>query len=109
MLYYVEYSIKAFRLLKYFNPVLLLFYLRIYIFFHMDLLHTNIFDQDLADCLLNLITHLFFQIQNLLLLAFYMDDLEYTLTLNYVMFFFSFASPSKLIIYIYVAFHFSIL
>ena len=52
----------------------------------MDLLHINMFYQCLDDYLLNLRMHLFFQIQNLQLLIFCMDDLEYMVTLNYVLF-----------------------
>ena len=49
----------------------------------MDLLHINIFYQDLTGCLLDWIMHLFFQIQNLQLLVFCMDDVKYMATLNY--------------------------
>ena len=53
---------------------------------HTELLGINIFYQYQVDCLLNLIMHLFFQIQNLLLLVFCMDNLEYMAILNYVPF-----------------------
>ena len=48
----------------------------------MDLLHINTFYQYIADYLLNLIMHLFFQIQILQLLIFCIDDLEYMTTSN---------------------------
>ena len=54
----------------------------------MDLLRINIFYQCLVDFLLNLIINLFFQILNLQLLIFYMDDLEYMA--NFIMFGFIF-------------------
>ena len=50
----------------------------------MDPLHINIFYQYLVDCLLSFIIHLLFLIHNLKLLIFYMDDLEYMATLNYI-------------------------
>ena len=70
-----ECSVKTLESLKCFNPVLSLLLIKNWYFFHMDLLHINIFDQYLADYFLNLIMHLFFQIQNLQLLIFSMDDL----------------------------------
>ena len=65
-----EYSVNSLGSLKWLNPVLSLllvknWYLASYGF-------------------LNLIMYLFFQFLNPLLLIFYMDDLEYTATLNYV-------------------------
>ena len=53
----------------------------------MDLLHKNIFHQYLADYLPNLIMHVFFQIQNLKLLIFSIDDMSYMATLNYAVLF----------------------
>ena len=76
---------KSFKIIK----VILYFlfcWLKSNILLHKDLLHTNIFYRYLTDYLLNLITQLLFQIQNLLLLVFCTDELEYTATLNYVRF-----------------------
>ena len=56
----------------------------------MDLLDTNEFYQYLADCLLNLIMHLFLLIQNLLLVIFYINDLEYMAALDYALCYFHF-------------------
>ena len=58
-------------------PTFLHLFIKNWYFTSMDLLHINIFYQYLVDGLLNLITHLFFLIQNLQLLIFFMDDLEY--------------------------------
>ena len=83
---------KALGSLKCFDPVISLLLIKNTkdiikdILLHKDVLHTNIIYQYLADYLLNSIMHLFFQIQNLLLLVFYMDDLEYMVTLSDVLF-----------------------
>ena len=58
----------------------------------MDLLHIDIFYQYLVGYLSNLIVHLFFLIQNLLLLIFCMDDLEYMVTVSYVLFYFHYCN-----------------
>ena len=81
-------SIKALGSLKSFNHTLSLLLIKIDIFLNIDLLHTNIFNQYLVGYLLDLKMHLVLQIQYLLLLAFYMDDLEYMATLNYALFYF---------------------
>ena len=54
----------------------------------MDLLHINIFYQDLVDYLSNLTVQMFSLIQSLLLLIFCMDTMEALATLNYVLFYF---------------------
>ena len=61
----------------------------------MDLLLINVFYQYLVDFLLNLIMHLFFLIQNLILLLFCMGDLEYMPTLDYVLFYFHLYNHQK--------------
>ena len=55
---------------------------------HMDLAHINTFYQYFVEGLLNLIRHLFFLIQNLQLLIFYMDDIKYMVTLDYFLLFY---------------------
>ena len=75
----------------------------------MDLLHTDIFYQYLAGCLLNSIVHLLFQIQSLLLLVFCMDDLEYMATLNYIAFYFHSHNHQNESFIFYLAPHFRIL
>ena len=85
---YFEYSIKPLRSLRCFNPGLSLLLIKNWYFLHIYLLDVNVFYQYVADYLLNLIMHLFFQIQNLQLLIFCMDDLEYMATMNYALFYF---------------------
>ena len=83
----ISIQIKALGSLKCFNPGFSLLLIKNLFFFDMDLLHINIFYQYLDDYLLNLM-HLFFQIQNLQLLIFCVDDLVYMVTLNCVLFYF---------------------
>ena len=64
--------------------------------FHINLLHINIFYQYLADCLLNSNMHLFSLIQSLLLLIFYMDDVEY-IAFWVIFVLFSFVLSSKFV------------
>ena len=86
---------KALGSLKCFKPVISLLLIKNAkdiikdILPHEDLLHTNIIYQYLAGCLLNSIMHLFYQIQNLLLIVFPMDDLEHMVTLSDVLFCFN--------------------
>ena len=58
------------------------------IFCFIKIFCIQIYYQYLADYLLNLIMHLFFQVQNLLFLIFCMDDMEYMTTLNSALFYF---------------------
>ena len=81
---------KAFGSLKCFILHFLFCSLKIDILLREGLLHSNIFYQYLVDYLLNLLMHLFFLIQNLLLLIICVDDLEYMLL--WIMFYFVFIS-----------------
>ena len=55
------------------------------IFVHLSFYHINKSCKYLFDVILDLIMHLFFLIQNLQLLVFCIDDLEYMAILNYVL------------------------
>ena len=68
----------------------------------MGLLHIDIFYKYLVEYLLNLKMHLFFLIQNLLLLIFCMDDLEYMVTLSYVLFYFHYGNHHIKIDHLYL-------
>ena len=81
-----EYSMKAFGSSKWVNPGLSLLLIKIWYLVSGGSLAYKYIYQYLAGYLLNVITHLFFQIQNLLLLILCMDDLEYTVTFDYVVF-----------------------
>ena len=54
----------------------------------MDLLHIDIFYQCLADCLLNSIMHLFLPDPEPPIISILYDDLEYKVTLNFVLLYF---------------------
>ena len=82
-----EYSIKDLGLLC-FKSHFHTSELNIDILLHRDLFHINIFYQYLGDSMLDLIMHWFFLINNLLLLVFCMDDLEFMATLGCVPFYF---------------------
>ena len=75
---------KAFRSLKCFNPVLSLLLIKNW---YLDSYGPSAYKYILsisAGCLLDLIMHLSFQIQNLLQLTLCMDDLEYAVTFDYL-------------------------
>ena len=83
---------KALGSLKRFKPTFSRILTKFDILLNKDLLRTNIFYQCLVDYLLNLITHLFFQYLNLLLLIFCMDDQEYLTSFYCVQFYFHYRS-----------------
>ena len=92
---------KALGLLKWSIPTPSLL-LSIDILPHKDLLRTNIFYQCLVGFLLNSIINLFFQILNLQLLIFCMDDMEYMVNLYYFKFNFIFINIVAKVDHLYI-------